>query len=178
VFAAANRLPEAVYAPSWVAMQLGSLGGALGVAAAAHASGRPGLAGRLAVWSTASWAAAKVVKPFVRRGRPAAALGAARVLGREQRGLGYPSGHAAVAATLASVAGPELPLRWRGLAWSAVAGVSVSRMYVGAHLPLDVAGGLALGVGMGALSRMAGPPQMSTLTPSRSRSPWRSSRRE
>src|SRR5947199_381108 len=79
--------------------QLGSLAGSLGVAAVIAASGRRQLAARIAVASATTWAAAKIVKQFVRRGRPGDTLEQVRVLGRDAAGLGYPSGHAAVALT-------------------------------------------------------------------------------
>jgi hypothetical protein len=60
-------------------------------------------------------------------------------------GLGYPSGHVAVAAALATAAGPWLPRPARRATWWAVWLVALGRMYAGAHLPLDVVGGAALG---------------------------------
>jgi undecaprenyl-diphosphatase len=152
-FRAVNRLPASLHPPVWAVMQLGSLGGVAAVAGAAHRSGRPVLARRLAVAGTATWVGAKLVKRFVGRGRPAGVLDAARVLGREQTGLGYPSGHAAVAASLATVVAPELPLPWRRAAWAVAAVVGPTRMYVGAHLPLDVVGGIAFGMAAGAVAR-------------------------
>jgi glycosyltransferase 2 family protein len=150
LFARVNSLPGRLHRPWWVLMQLGSLGGALGVATAAAGAGRPDLARRLAIAGPLTWVGAKAVKPFVGRGRPSSAVATARVLGREQRGLGYPSGHAAVVAALYVAARPDLGRRGRLAALAAVAGVAASRSYVGAHLPLDVAGGLGLGAAIGA----------------------------
>ena len=133
-----NRLPARWHAPVWLVMQAGSLGG---VVAATTRSKRVGMAGATA------WVAAKAVKPFVGRARPASA----RVLGREQSGLGYPSGHAAVAAAMAYT-GPSRA------AWLLAGVVGASRMYVGAHLPLDVAGGAALGVACAAAVELVSPP--------------------
>ena len=50
-----------------------------------------------------------------------------------------------------------------GSIFAAVAAVFLTRIYVGAHLPLDMVGGAALGVAVGALVRLAlgvptGPP--------------------
>jgi hypothetical protein len=97
----------------------------------------------------------------------------------EQRGLGYPSGHAAVAATLYVVAAPHLRSRWRAGLAALTSGVGLARIYVGAHLPLDVLGGVALGAALGAAGPRPGATggQGSSSTPSWSRSAWRSSRR-
>ncbi len=93
-----------------------------------------------------AWVLAKVVKAVVRRGRPAALLGGVRSRGPESSGLGYLSGHAAVSTALAAAAYPYLGRRGRRLAVASASVVGVSRIYVGALLPLDVAGGVALGL--------------------------------
>jgi undecaprenyl-diphosphatase len=64
------------------------------------------------------------------------------------------SGHIAVVTSLALVAWPWLPRWGRWAAGLAVAAVFLTRMYVGAHLPLDMVGGAALGVTVGALVRL------------------------
>jgi glycosyltransferase 2 family protein len=150
-FTTLNVLPAAAYRPAWLVMQAGSLGGVVAASTAAAASGRPGLARLVGVAGAATWAAAKVVKRPVSRGRPVVALGAGttRVLGRQQRGLGYPSGHAAVAAALCAAARPELGSRGRRAAGAGVVAVGLTRIYVGAHLPLDVVGGVGFGVAAG-----------------------------
>ena len=66
-------------------------------------------------------------------------------------GLSFVSGHAVVAWSVASVLWLELPARWR---WAPVAVAvlnSVARVYLGAHNPLDVVGGAAVGVAIGSL---------------------------
>jgi undecaprenyl-diphosphatase len=152
-FQAANGLPHGAYAPVWAFMQLGTLGGALGSGAVLRLAGRPQLGNRAAVVGSVTWVAAKAVKPFVRRGRPAHTVADARVRGREQAGLGYPSGHAAVAAAVAGVVSPHLAPRWRVPVWAVALAVGPTRSYVGAHLPLDVVGGAALGIAIGTLGR-------------------------
>jgi len=143
-FAALNGLSDRPRHLVWLPMQAGSLGGALAVAASV---GRrdPRLGRRLAAVGAVAWVAAKAVKPVARRGRPGAVL-QGRVLGRPQAGLGYPSGHAAVAVAMATAAAPALPPAWRATALVAAGAVAGARLYVGAHLPLDVLGGAALGV--------------------------------
>jgi len=154
VFAAVNGLPRGAHLPVWALMQLGSLGGVAAVAGTAARAGQPRLAVRLGVWGTATWLGAKGVKRIVRRGRPDGLVDAARVLGRAQAGLGYPSGHAAVAASLGAIAAPALSGRWRVAAWVTALAVGPARVFVGAHLPLDVAGGIAFGLGVAGVGRL------------------------
>jgi glycosyltransferase 2 family protein len=155
-FEAVNRLSHRAFVPVWTVMQLGSLGGALATGAAVRAVGRRRLATQVAAVGSVTWLGAKAVKPFVRRGRPALTVEDARVLGRAQSGLGYPSGHAAVTAAMAAVASPHLPRRWRTGAWLTALAVGGARVYVGAHLPLDVVGGTALGLAIGTAGRRPG----------------------
>jgi undecaprenyl-diphosphatase len=115
--------------------------------------GRPALGRRMAIAAVASWGGSKIIKRFVGRGRPDATVNVSRLLGREATGLGYPSGHAAVAASLAVVVQPELDRSWRALAWAVALVVGPTRSYVGVHLPLDIAGGIFLGVAVGTVSR-------------------------
>ena len=56
------------------------------------------------------------------------------------------SGHAVLVAGLAGVITPYLPGRWKVVPWLFVVGVLVGRVYVGAHNPLDVVCGAALGI--------------------------------
>jgi undecaprenyl-diphosphatase len=156
MFAAVNAMSSSAWVPVWTVMQLGSLGGSLGVAAVVAGLGRRRLAGRLAVASTTTWAAAKIVKQFVRRGRPSDTLEQVRVLGREAAGLGYPSGHAAVVSTMAVLVVPALPRALRPVVPAVALTVGAARVYVGAHLPLDVAGGIAFGTAIGLGAEMLG----------------------
>jgi membrane-associated phospholipid phosphatase len=54
----------------------------------------------------------------------------------------------------AELRGPWLPRWGRWLVVAAVAAVFLARMYVGAHLPLDMVGGAALGLGIGVAARL------------------------
>ena len=146
VFQVVNNLPDSLFAPAWVVMQLGAVGAAPAAAAVAVAAGQPRLARRLLLGGVASWGLSKVVKRGVRRPRPAALLPAARGRGREAAGLGYLSGHAAVAVALGTAALPRVGPGWRLPVLAAVPVVGLCRIYVGAHLPLDVVGGAALGL--------------------------------
>jgi glycosyltransferase 2 family protein len=145
-FRAVNGLPGWLYPPAWVIMQLGALGAAPATAGAAWLAGDRELAGRLLAGGTSAWALSKLVKQMVRRPRPATLLPGTRCRGREATGLGYLSGHAGVAVALGAAALPRLGAAGRSLTLSTVPVVALTRVYVGAHLPLDVAGGMALGL--------------------------------
>jgi membrane-associated phospholipid phosphatase len=155
VFRAVNGLPDSVYVPAWTVMQLGAFGAIPASAAAAWLAGDGELAGRLLVGGTATWALAKAVKQIVRRPRPATLLPGIRHRGRDASGLGYLSGHAGVAVALGAAALPRLGPGGRALTLAAIPLVGVIRVYVGAHFPLDVAGGAALGLAVSAAAGAA-----------------------
>ncbi len=150
VFRAVNGLPDALYPPAWTVMQLGTVGAAPVAAGAAWLAGDPALAARLLAGGTSAWALSKAVKPMVQRPRPAFLLPGTCSRGREAAGLGYLSGHAGVAVALGAAAFPRLGPAGRALTLGVVPVVGLTRIYVGAHLPLDVAGGAALGLAIDA----------------------------
>jgi membrane-associated phospholipid phosphatase/predicted Ser/Thr protein kinase len=135
----------------WLVMQLGVIGAVPVVAAVALGLRRLRLALDAVLAAGGIYLFAKLVKEFVKRGRPQTLLDPVHILGEPARGLGYVSGHSAVAVALATVASPYLGRRGRRVAWALAAAVCLSRMYVGAHLPLDVIGGAAMGWAAGGL---------------------------
>ena len=148
-FRTVNDLPEAGFPAIWLPMQYGTFGTVPVSAVLALARNRPRLALAIGVGGTAAWVSAKVLKRLVGRGRPANVIDDVLLRGVEEGDLGFPSGHAAVSAALTVVALPSVTGGWR---WSlaALSGfVPLARMYVGAHLPLDVVGGSALGLAIG-----------------------------
>jgi undecaprenyl-diphosphatase len=154
-FQAVNGLPDSLYGPVWVMMQLGALGTVPAAAVAALLTHNRELAGRLLVGGTGTWALAKLVKQMVRRPRPAALVSGAHTRGRDASGLGYLSGHAGVAVALGTAALPRLSPSALVVAAAAMPIVGLSRIYVGAHLPLDVAGGAGLGLAVEAAVALA-----------------------
>jgi glycosyltransferase 2 family protein len=151
LFRLVNDLPGFLFPLLWAVMQAGNLLAVPVLAALAAATRRFRLALDLAVAGTSAWMLAKLVKLVVARGRPPSLLDHVIVHGPEPTGQGYVSGHAAVAVAMATVASPYMGRRARRLVWVAALLVCVARMYVGAHLPLDVVGGAALGWAVGAL---------------------------
>jgi len=150
-FRAVNRLPDSLYRPAWLVMQGGNLLAVPATAAVAWRADRPQLARRALAGGGLAWLLAKVVKRTYRRPRPAVLVDGVGVRGRAPTGLGYVSGHAAVSTALGLAAMPELSRPGRALAGLALPTIWASRLYVGAHLPLDVLGGIALGVAVDAV---------------------------
>ena len=144
-------LPGWTWPGVWLVMQLGVLGAVPLVAVLALATRRLRLALDAVLAAGSIYLIAKLVKEFVQRGRPQTLLDDVHILGEPARGLGYVSGHSAVAVALATVASPYLGRRARRVAWVLAGCVCLARMYVGSHLPYDVIGGAALGWAAGSL---------------------------
>jgi undecaprenyl-diphosphatase len=152
VFRALNELPHNVEPVLWVLQQMGS---ALVMPVAAIVLWRmthrwqPPVA-LLAAGFLLGWVGAKVVKAMVGRGRPGAIFDDV-ILGFDVpvAEIGFPSGHAVLAFTLVAVFAPYLSKRGRLVAVGVAIAVGLTRVYVGAHFPLDVIGGAGYGVAIG-----------------------------
>ncbi|AXO35292.1 lysylphosphatidylglycerol synthase domain-containing protein [Micromonospora sp. B006] len=145
LFTLLNHLPAGLTPVLVLVMQLGSYPAVFVAAAAAVIARRIGtawtllLAGNLAYWLAAAG------KATVARQRPSALLTDVVLRETITGRLGYPSGHVAVATALALVAARAGGPRWRRAAWVVIGLVAVARIHVGAHLPIDVAGGVLVG---------------------------------
>jgi len=155
LFRLVNDLPAGLSVPLEAVMQAGWLGAVPLAAGAALVARRRRLAVDLAAGGLGAWVAAKGVKAVFHRGRPGALLPDVVLRAVDEAGHGFVSGHAAVAAALATVAAGHVDRRVRRAAWAGVWAVAVARVYVGAHLPLDVVGGAALGWAIGGIIHLA-----------------------
>jgi len=150
VFLRINHWPAWLY---WLmgAVQLAGVIGALPLAAAAAALLRMlRLAAALAVATVLKVVLEDTVKMFVQRHRPAETLPDVILRGRAAaHGLSFPSGHAMVIFAIATLVSPYLKGRWKILPWALAVVVGLSRLYLGAHFPLDVIAGAGLGIFIG-----------------------------
>lgn len=158
-FRLVNQLPLAVGAPLLGIMQLGALAAVPVLGAVAVLRRRARLAQLLLVGGAGAWAVAKLLEILVDQPPPELLLSKVTLHGVVAPGLAFPATHVAVAAAMATVAGPYLSRPNRRLAWWTVAVIGVARIYVGAHFPVDVIGGAAVGWGLGSLLHLlAGAP--------------------
>jgi undecaprenyl-diphosphatase len=154
VFRAINNLPDAILPPFGAVMMLGTLLAVPIATAICLLARRFLLAVSVGVAGIGAYLVVRAVKILVGEPRPKALLPHVHVRDTVS-GLGFPSGHAAVSAAICIAALPYLPPRWRPVAVALPAVVAFARVYVGAHLPLDVVGGAAIGVAVGSLVHLA-----------------------
>jgi undecaprenyl-diphosphatase len=166
IFHAVNDLPDWLEAPMWVFQLAGLLLVPLGIAVVAVVFKQWWLAIALVVFVPLKLIVEKgVVKQLVERERPGTTIcgydasdpsafdsTCANFRGDVPLdGLSFVSGHAIIAWGVAALLWTALPGRWR---WAPVAIASlnaVARVYLGAHNPLDVIGGGAIGVASAAV---------------------------
>jgi membrane-associated phospholipid phosphatase len=154
VFRVLNGTTVLPFVVVWPVMQLGNVLVVPVSAALAAVFRRWWLAAELLVAGAGTYLIAKVVKGVVPRGRPSGLISDVVIRGAEAHGRGFVSGHAATLAALATVAWPWLGHRGRIVVVVLVTIVCLTRIYVGAHLPLDVVGGAGLGIAVGGCVRL------------------------
>ena len=156
VFDTVNGLPRELLGPMQAVQLLGVLAIGPLVASIALASRRPRLAFAVAVATLGKLAAERIVWEIVIRERPGTTVpGAIVASGVPTSGPAFVSGHVVLSTAIATILTPWVPPRWRWAPWLTVAGVGVARLYLGAHSPVDVAGGLGLGLAIGGAVNLA-----------------------
>lgn len=155
VFRAVNELPEALSAPMQGAQLLGVLVVGPVAAAVAAVLRRWRLALACLLVTAEKLLAERIVWQLVSRSRPGTTIADAIVRGSTpSAGASFVSGHVVLVTGLAWVITPYLRGRWRAAPWVVVALVAFARLYLGAHAPLDVLGGLALGLVVGGVANL------------------------
>jgi membrane-associated phospholipid phosphatase len=173
VFRRINHWPGWLYPPMWTVQLSGVIGALPLVAAAAALLGRLRLAAALAVATLLKVSLEDWAKMVVQRDRPAQTLPDVILRGNSAaHGLSFPSGHAMVIFAIATLAAPYFKGWWKALPWALAAAVCLSRLYLGAHFPLDVIAGAGLGTFIGGvLNLVFGVPGNSPSTARASGSP-------
>ncbi|MFN8233360.1 MAG: phosphatase PAP2 family protein [Actinomycetota bacterium] len=156
VFTWFNGASDSIYPVVWPLMQYGTFVTIPLVTIATLVLGRTRLAVELASAGIAVYLLAKLAKAIWVRDRPGRVLEEVQLRGVGAGEHGFPSGHAAVSAAIAFILFAFLPRRWRWVPVALAVVVSLGRLYVGAHLPLDVVGGACLGLVAGAVATYAG----------------------
>ena len=166
VFRRINDWPGWLYPPMWTVQLSGVIGALPLVAAAAALLRRLRLAAALAAATLLKVSLESVAKMFVQRDRPAEAFPHVILRGNSAaRGLSFPSGHAMVIFAIAVLVTPYFKGWWKALPWALAAAVCLSRVYLGAHFPLDVIAGAGLGTFIGGvLNLVFGVPRASLTT--------------
>jgi membrane-associated phospholipid phosphatase len=150
LFHAVNGLPDWLYRPMVLFQYLGVLAMPLVVALGALAFRRWRLAAALVLVMPLKLALERVVKLLVARERPGTTVPHAVLRGVHSAGLSFVSGHAIITFAIAGLLALVLPRRWGIVAFVLASLNAVARVYLGAHNPLDVVGGAAVGLAIAA----------------------------
>jgi membrane-associated phospholipid phosphatase len=149
-----NGFPSLIYWPAWVVMQLGNLIAVPAVAVVALLFRRYRLAIAALIVGIGKWYSSRLLKDVFLRERPASVLSDVVLRDAPAAGQAFVSGHAVIAVGLAVVVNPYVGRKWRIVVWALALLVCVARVFVGAHLPLDVVGGAAAGWAIGTVANM------------------------
>lgn len=155
IFQFFNGLPHILHGTMLAITQFGGLGGLFFWMAAGWYLVNRRAAFSVLWTSITAWILAKIGKGYFGRGRPLALLHNVNIAkGEIFSGNGFPSGHATFSAACATVLYYQVPKKYRKYILGIVLLVGISRMYLGAHFPLDVVGGWALGAFTGSAAML------------------------
>lgn len=151
VFRFLNEWPDGLRWPLWAFQLVGVLGMPLIVAIAAVAWRRWRLVAALVLLVPLKLLVhGELIKGLVQRERPGSTLNDVILRDVPSAGVAYPSGHAVIAAGIVVLLAPHLRRRWLVLCVALAVMNAVARVYLGSHAPLDMVGGAATGVAIGA----------------------------
>ncbi len=111
---------------------------------------------RLGVGTLLATLLSQVLKRSLNRARPTSAIEGFTALAENPDAFSFPSGHTSAAFSVA-VAFGGAPFGLGPLSLLMATGIGLSRVYLGAHYPLDVAAGVALGSVAGLAARLLVP---------------------
>jgi membrane-associated phospholipid phosphatase len=142
-----------------LATQIGNMGIAFLLAGLFFMLNYHGLTAEIIFGTITLWLLVETLKVLTDRARPFHALEGTRVVGWQEHGRSFPSGHTAQTFFLVTLFCHPFQMGAAGtvILYAIAILVGFSRIYVGAHYPRDVIGGAVLGSLWGVLATLVDP---------------------